>query len=590
MCNVPKVKQFPKEGFDNSKLDLLNIQKVYFHGLYERTVTLSDGTVRSYKAYIPSTAAYGDDSTYVAVPDGVDTAEFLAKSGWLDEVEKKENAVILFAFEPANKSWGDPAVETEYIAKAWADMNDKSGKGFRDLVFISDFNWRWMGYGKGGEMVMRQAMKDHMLLSSLVVVGDTAIEAETLKAAAETCYVSGRGTAYPEWPNKKIPLPIWLMGCKDEATIDYWKTANGCKGNPVMLADGVLYQQNPNSGNIMTYDQKVGQVKVSPNVENYCDPKLTEKICAFMQSFSRCGMGSPYANMLYATTPDCHFQRDTMIIDDMEREWYVNIPENYDPEKPMPLVIYFHGSGQTGLIAMRQGGWWQYGEKKGFITVCPSGSLRKRGEGLLPFVIWRSSAPRSTVNPDFRTIMPNRSFIGVEECQIENRFVHAMVEKLCSQYNIDRSRMYITGQSNGGGMTAMMAELGADLFAAAASTGAATSVPHSPMSVFTLGGQFDLHPIYLTAENDVDNDTEKERITEAMAEKGIAYDDHGFYRNGIFNILEWKDAAGTPVYRFCTVSGQAHSWRQDTSHLFWDDWFSKFSRDLATGKTLYMGK
>ena len=38
---------------------------------------------------------------------------------------------------------------------ACADMNSKAGKGFRNLVFTNDFNWRWMGYGRGGEMVQR---------------------------------------------------------------------------------------------------------------------------------------------------------------------------------------------------------------------------------------------------------------------------------------------------------------------------------------------------------------------------------------------------------------------------------------------------
>ena len=586
MNPVLEVKHFPAGGFDNSQLDVMDIRKVYFTGLYERTVTLDDGTERTYKAYIPRTAAYGDDSCYVAVPDGVDTAAFLVESGWIELAERPENPYILFALEPAGRAWGDAAAEVEYIDKAFADICCKSGGGFRNLVFISDFNWRWAGYGRGGEMVMRYALKNPMVFASLAVAGGLeGIGQETLGASARICYTNHTGHTYSEWPNSKIPVPVWLIGCENEGLVQYWKTANECTGGGLALADGWLYTQNPESANPMTFDQKVGQVKVTGAAPSYTDTTLSERISRFLMAFSRCGMNSPYGNMLYPTTADSFFRRETIISDHREREWYVHLPSGYDGKTPLPLVIYFHGHGQTGLIAMRQGGWWQYGDQRGFITVCPTGSLPERTDGQLPLCGWHAGSIRTAGQPP-----ANRSWIGVEECEMENRFVRAMLEWLYEEYNIDRSRIYITGQSNGCAMTQMMAEKGADIFAAAACTGMPILVPHTPLPDFILGGEFDICPVVFTEDHDIASGEIRERFLEALALRGIDYESGGFFQNGRYSSLEWRTADGAPAYRLCCVSGQAHSWRQNDCRLFWDEWFCRYSRDLESGRILYMRK
>lgn len=589
---VPKIKHFPNEGFNSNLLDCSDITKVYFSGLYERTVTLSDGTVRTYKAYVPTTATYGDDSTYVAVPDGVDTAEFLTKSGWLEEAEKEENAFILFAFEPVNQLWGDPETETEYVEKAWADMNSKSGKGFRNLVFTNDFNWRWAGYGKGGEMISRYALQNPMMFASLAVVdcGDN-IASETFEKCGKFAYTNGKGHTYSEWPNSKIPVPVWFMGNIGENAVNYWKIANDCKGDALELSDGKLYLQDPLSSNLMTFDQKVGQVKVTTNTAPYTDHALTVKILKFIYSFARCGMGSPYSNMLYNTVPDSHFQRETMTIDGMEREWYINVPESYDPETPMPMVIYFHGGGQTGLIGMRQGDWWKYGNQKGFITVCPTGSLGEPSDGKIASIGWKCGLVTKKGESPLTGVFTNRAWIrDPDGAGLEIRFVRALVETICGEYNIDRSRIYATGQSNGGIMTQMMLETCGDIFAAGVTTGGATMVAHTESGNFILNGQFDIAPANITPEMEIDLEVSNQSFREELERKGIAFESSGFYRNGIFNNLVWQNADGVPVLRFCSVTGQAHSWRQNESHMFWDEWLCHYSRDLETGKILYMGK
>ena len=43
------------------------------------------------------------------------------------------------------------------------------------------------------------------------------------------------------------------------------------------------------------------------------------------------------------------FERDTISSDGQEREYYLRIPKNYDPQRAYPLVFRFHGSGGNGI-------------------------------------------------------------------------------------------------------------------------------------------------------------------------------------------------------------------------------------------------
>ena len=215
-------------------------------------------------------------------------------------------------------------------------------------------------------------------------------------------------------------------------------------------------------------------------------------------------------------------------------------------------------------------------------------STANYGDDQLPLCAWRNGNFGKLGKPGY--IPPNRHWLEEDSSEIDNRFVRAMLEKLFTQYNIDKTRMYITGQSNGCVMTQMMSEKGADLFAAAASTGMPVQVAHTPLPNFIVGGEFDICPVTLTAEGRALPTEAEERFREALALRGVDYESGGRFRNGVLDNREWRDENGVPVMRFCCVLGQAHSWRQNMCRVFWDEWFCRFSRDPDTGKILYMGK
>ncbi len=116
-----------------------------------------------------------------------------------------------------------------------------------------------------------------------------------------------------------------------------------------------------------------------------------------------------------------------------KRKYLLYVPENYDPNTLTPLVITIHGFAQWPANQMRVSKWNELADQYGFIVVYPSGTgfpLR-----------WRvSEDPKNPGGPGK-----------------EIAFFSDLIDKLQDKYNIDPSRIYANGLSNGGGMTLLMA-------------------------------------------------------------------------------------------------------------------------------------
>ena len=109
------------------------------------------------------------------------------------------------------------------------------------------------------------------------------------------------------------------------------------------------------------------------------------------------------------------------------RRYLLYVPENYHPERPTPLVINIHGLVQWPANQMRVSQWNQLADQHGFIVVYPSG-----------------------------TGIPLRWRVA-DEPDKEVAFFSDLISVLGQEYNIDPSRVYANGLSNGGGMSLLLA-------------------------------------------------------------------------------------------------------------------------------------
>jgi poly(3-hydroxybutyrate) depolymerase len=64
--------------------------------------------------------------------------------------------------------------------------------------------------------------------------------------------------------------------------------------------------------------------------------------------------------------------RFTTVVDGDDREYYVHVPESYDPDVPIPVVYMLHGTSGDGLKFYNISGWKELGESENILTVFPS--------------------------------------------------------------------------------------------------------------------------------------------------------------------------------------------------------------------------
>ena len=123
----------------------------------------------------------------------------------------------------------------------------------------------------------------------------------------------------------------------------------------------------------------------------------------------------------------------TITVDGQRRGYLLYVPRSYDSARPTPLVISFHGAALWPATQAEVSQWNRLADAQGFIMVYPSGTtLSGRPTGVLPFRVWLARpAPALLANV---------------------RFIAQLIDTLAASYNIDSSRIYANGFSNGGAM------------------------------------------------------------------------------------------------------------------------------------------
>ena len=119
------------------------------------------------------------------------------------------------------------------------------------------------------------------------------------------------------------------------------------------------------------------------------------------------------------------------------RRYWLHVPAGYDPRRPVPLVLGFHGAGGTGLGFEALSGLSVLADRLGFLVAYPQGIHNPDGSG----VGWAASGP---ADPDAD---------GVDD----GLYVSLLLNQVEADYCVDTSRVGATGFSNGAGLTGYLA-------------------------------------------------------------------------------------------------------------------------------------
>jgi len=154
-----------------------------------------------------------------------------------------------------------------------------------------------------------------------------------------------------------------------------------------------------------------------------------------------------------------------------KREYVLYVPESYDRTRPTPLVISMHGAAGWGAQQRDLSQWNRVAEREGIIVVYPSGA--------------------EAVGPRVWEVFPG------EDLMRDVRFISELVDALEAEYNIDPTRVYANGLSNGGGMAFVLSCTLSDRIAAVGMVAAAQTLPwswckdHRPVPMIAFHGTAD---------------------------------------------------------------------------------------------------
>jgi len=138
-------------------------------------------------------------------------------------------------------------------------------------------------------------------------------------------------------------------------------------------------------------------------------------------------------------------KKEYIIVDDIKREYIVFQKENRDGHEKAPLLIVLHGGGGNGAKMQKTSGFDAIARRENLVTVYPDAIKNhwndKRG--------------------DFNTYAHKNNIDDV-------KFLSKIIDDVKIKYNIDESRVYIAGASNGGMMAHLFAiEKGGEIAAMA---------------------------------------------------------------------------------------------------------------------------
>lgn len=159
-----------------------------------------------------------------------------------------------------------------------------------------------------------------------------------------------------------------------------------------------------------------------------------------------------------------------VIADGIEDEWYVYVPDSYDPSKKTALVLSMHGGMMTGWGQAIYTSWTLLADRDGFIVVFPNASHNRFWQ--VQWGTWEVDklTPGSMEGepPGVKSSPEN-----VDENH-DIKLALGLIELMKKTYNIDEGRIFMQGMSMGNMMTSLFARNFGNLLAGAAGSGAAT--------------------------------------------------------------------------------------------------------------------
>ena len=298
---------------ETAQIDYTQSAQIPLDGWYEKT--LESG--RTVELYFPEYAACRAYFTVVAIPDGVeDSTVWAEEQGYVELMEQRGEVLVLL--KPGADGWGSMDDELAYVTEAMTFVN--AGQNAGGVTLFTNYSTFYLvGYGGGAAALEAWAIDNPILVGSQAYVNGTAADADyRAQTGAKTYDGTNTGGYDPGIDDddvfmqvledhgyegrliarSEVPVPTWFVGTADEASVDYWKSANDCLTTP----EEDVYWQSKDSDAFQTEyandcteeNHGISQVKVSGDTQTVTAQQLAD----FLYAYSRYNVPFAYSNHL----------------------------------------------------------------------------------------------------------------------------------------------------------------------------------------------------------------------------------------------------------------------------------------------------
>ncbi len=517
--------------------------------------------------YLPEGLQPWAQAAIILTPDGTTAEEFAASEigeQWKAVADANKIAVVFLA--PADGNWNltlDPARADDgaIVNQLYFTMRSKS------VTLPAPFSMdkthcSLIGYGEGGAAALLFGAEYVTDFSSITAVDAPAVPAESLAVIAEQTVLPfpANDALFSEEMNvlaKTVGIPVWFIHSDTDNALDYFISTAKAKA-----AD------DSNTAYIGENDA----IRILVTADEQDAKSIYGNFAGTTNRFMSMEDGGRIEFTTDMSGENFIFSEED--INGEPRRWITYVPTSYDGSEAVPVVMAIHGYTASMQSMVEESRWWEVAEKEGFIVIFPQGFVRDIPVmGNVPCAMW--------VGGSF-------ALPGIDP-EVDVDCLNAILDKTEATYNVDKTRVYLTGHSNGSMMTLTLGTSTPERFAAIAPIAGFSGTnfaDETMLPTWLFFGEYEPAMADMTEGSDTVNTLKtlnaQNGVNEATLAKSEQYE-------GQWQTNTFSNADGVPMVKYTKVLRTSHIYMPEEAQQIWDEFFSKYTRG-EDGTLYYEGE